>query len=77
MTTSFTSIATKTLAISIATLAIGLVGPAAAKDRSQHARSAYARNVPVDAGRAREASGTPVPEPTYMAIQTQGWKDSQ
>jgi hypothetical protein len=76
MTTHFTAIATKTLVISLATLAIGLAGPAAAKDRSHHVSSAYARAIPVNDGPAGKASGTPVPEPIYMAIQTKGWKEN-
>jgi hypothetical protein len=68
MTTNFTATATKTLLVSLAALAIGLAGPAAAKDRSHHASGAYAR-VPVN-------SGAPAPEPIYMAIQTKGWKEN-
>jgi hypothetical protein len=76
MTTNLTAIATKTLVISLATLAIGLAGPAAAKDRSHHANSTYASGAPVNSGPESNASRTPVPEPTYMAIQTEGWKES-
>jgi hypothetical protein len=76
MTTNFPATATKTLLTSFAALAIGLAGPAAAKDRGHHASSAYASGVPVNNGPASKASGALVSEPTYMAIQTKGWKES-
>jgi hypothetical protein len=71
MTINFAATATKTLLISFATLAIALAGPAAAKDQTHHARS-----VPVSNGPPGKASGTPVSEPTYMAIQTKWWEQS-
>jgi hypothetical protein len=76
MTTRLTVIAPKTLLISLAAFAIGLAGPAAAKDRSHNGKSAYASSVTVVSGPASKASGTPISEPTYMAIQTKGWKEN-
>jgi hypothetical protein len=65
----------KILVLSLITLGLGFAAPAVAKDQTHQGTSAYA-SARHDDGARDEVRGSGQSEPTYMAIQTKGWVDS-
>jgi len=65
----------KILILSLIGLGIGFAAPAVAKDKNHQATGAYASATHEDS-RDVQSRRTGVPEPTYMAIQTRFWNES-
>jgi hypothetical protein len=66
----------KLIVLSILALGMGVAAPAMAKNAKHPGSSAYASAERDNSARPGEFRGDRVPEPTYMAIQTKNWDDS-
>jgi hypothetical protein len=67
----------KILVLSLIALGLGFAAPAVAKNQNHQARGAYASSRNDTSVRDTEVRRTGAPEPTYMAIQTRGWAESE
>jgi hypothetical protein len=66
----------KFLILSLIALGVGFAVPAAAKQQNHQPTGVDASALQDDARQA-EVRHTGVPEPTYMAIQTRFWRESE